>query len=387
MARVRPWLAMLGAALSALAGARWLSAEAVKPADETRTRAEQRIFAQADARRVASPAALISRFDLDRGAFIPLLSPDPDFIHRHGGGVLPFAVQGFPAEFVRGLVPAKGDGVTRYPIRVFEDRRTRERIIVNAADEEIARLPAPADYDPSAFAKAQFPKLISEGGRYTARLLAIYDPARIEMSYELVAAEDLAAWAEAEAAERERLAAKLEGGAPRTLEGGGIVELQFVEIEPKPGGGIRLSVAWPENGLTSNTLDFFRCADLVEGAWELALTVTVDPEDGSFSWVADDEDLWQFFDVWTHHDSDGDGIPDARERRLFGTDPHDADSDNDGLTDFEEIYVYGTDPLNPDTNGDGLLDGWKAALALDPLAPIQIGEMGLSVWTPMRPAE
>jgi len=378
---------MLGAALLALAGARWLSAEAVKTAEEeTRTRAE-RIFARADARRAASPAELMARFDRDRGDFLPLLSPDPDFIHRHGGGVLPFAVKGFPAEFVQGLVPAKDEGVARYPIRVVEDRRTRERIIVNAADEEIARLPAPADYDPSAFAKAQFPWLFSEESRYAARLLAIYDPARIEMDYELVVEEDLAAWAEAEAAERERLAAKLEGGTPRTLDGGGIVELQFVEIEPEPGGGIRISVAWPENGLTSNTLDFFRCADLVEGAWELALTVTVDPEDGSFSWVADDEDLWQFFDVWTHHDSDEDGIPDGREKRLYGTDPNNADTDGDGLSDFDELYLYGTDPLNPDTNGDGLLDGWKAALGLDPLAPVQTGEAGLRVWTPMRPAE
>ena len=45
-------------------------------------------------------------------------------------------------------------------------------------------------------------------------------------------------------------------------------------------------------------------------------------------------------------DSDGDGIPDAFEGCLYGTDPYNADSDADGLSDGEEI-ACGLDPLDP----------------------------------------
>ena len=343
---------------------------------------------QAAARRVASLADLMARFEEDREGFLATLSPDPDFMHRHGGGVLPFAIRGFPAEFVQGLVSAKDGGVARYPIRVVEDRQTRERLIVNAAGEEIARRPAPADYDPGAYAKSRFGEEMGRDRRVADRLLAIYDPARIVMEYELVAEEDIAGWAEAEAAEGERLAAKQEEQAPRALEGGAPPdELAFVELRVEPGGGIRLSLAWTPGSLTSNTMDLFACADLVRGPWRIARTFVVDPAAGAHSVVVEGEAPQQFFDGWTHDDSDGDGIPDGREKRLYGTDPNNADTDGDGLSDFDELYFYGTDPGNPDSDGDGISDGWKVVLGLHPLAPVQVGEVGLSVWTPMRSAE
>ena len=64
-------------------------------------------------------------------------------------------------------------------------------------------------------------------------------------------------------------------------------------------------------------------------------------------------------------DSDGDGIPDDAELRL-GLNPHDPsdallDPDHDGLTNLEEFQL-GTDPHNPDTDGDGLLDGQEVKL-------------------------
>lgn len=56
-------------------------------------------------------------------------------------------------------------------------------------------------------------------------------------------------------------------------------------------------------------------------------------------------------------DTDGDGLSDADEISVWGTDPYNPDTDGDGLTDGEEVLQYRTDPLNPDTDWDGLLDG------------------------------
>ena len=66
-------------------------------------------------------------------------------------------------------------------------------------------------------------------------------------------------------------------------------------------------------------------------------------------------------------DTDADGLMDADEILLYGTDPDDPDSDNDGLTDGEEVLFSGTEPLIQDTDGDGLTDGLETTVGLNPL--------------------
>lgn len=56
-------------------------------------------------------------------------------------------------------------------------------------------------------------------------------------------------------------------------------------------------------------------------------------------------------------DSDHDGVTDADELLIFGTDPFSSDTDGDFLADNEELYWYGTDPLAFDTDGGGVGDG------------------------------
>lgn len=75
-------------------------------------------------------------------------------------------------------------------------------------------------------------------------------------------------------------------------------------------------------------------------------------------------------------DSDGDGLPDAREREL-GTDPTNPDTDDDGITDGDEVTVYGSDPLNSDTDGDLLYDGGELVYGTGILTPDSDGD-GLS---------
>lgn len=46
-------------------------------------------------------------------------------------------------------------------------------------------------------------------------------------------------------------------------------------------------------------------------------------------------------------DSDGDGLSDADEINIVGTDPVNPDSDFDGFTDGDEVLSLGSDPLDP----------------------------------------
>jgi len=67
-------------------------------------------------------------------------------------------------------------------------------------------------------------------------------------------------------------------------------------------------------------------------------------------------------------DTDGDGLTDAQEVDVHGTNPFLWDTDFDGLSDGAEIAA-GTDPLNPDSDGDGMPDGWEVENGFDPLDP------------------
>ena len=59
------------------------------------------------------------------------------------------------------------------------------------------------------------------------------------------------------------------------------------------------------------------------------------------------------------------------------------DTDGDGLSDADEVTIYGTDPTNPDTDGDGMSDGAEVQYNLDPLDGDQDGNGipdGLDDW-------
>lgn len=69
-------------------------------------------------------------------------------------------------------------------------------------------------------------------------------------------------------------------------------------------------------------------------------------------------------------DSDGDGILDVMEEKVYGTNPNKADSSGDGISDWEKVYRYGLNPHVPDTAGDGISDDEKIASGTDPRVPL-----------------
>ncbi|MCB9374243.1 MAG: VCBS repeat-containing protein [Microthrixaceae bacterium] len=84
-------------------------------------------------------------------------------------------------------------------------------------------------------------------------------------------------------------------------------------------------------------------------------------------------------------DFDGDGDPDLAMGDVWAKNLGRcalADRDHDGLTNAEEVQVFGTDPAARDTDGGGLGDGAEVALASDPLDPADDTDLLVSdVWT------
>lgn len=72
--------------------------------------------------------------------------------------------------------------------------------------------------------------------------------------------------------------------------------------------------------------------------------------------AASDTGLNRTATTTTLPDQDGDGIDDATERYVLGTNPFSKDSDNDGVDDGVELRL-GLDPSDDDTDEDGLGDG------------------------------
>lgn len=83
--------------------------------------------------------------------------------------------------------------------------------------------------------------------------------------------------------------------------------------------------------------------------------------------LTDGEELKLYQSDPLREDSDGDGLKDGEEVHTYGSNPNSRDSDGDGLSDPDEIFIHHTDPAKADTDGDGLSDYKEIEIGLNPL--------------------
>ena len=70
------------------------------------------------------------------------------------------------------------------------------------------------------------------------------------------------------------------------------------------------------------------------------------------------------------NNGEGDGLTNFEESENECS-PYLSDTDGDGISDYDEVKVYGTDPSDPkgDADGDGMEDWWEISYFLDPNDP------------------
>lgn len=373
--------ALLLAPLAYLAAAAWDEDHALK------TR-----IAALEARELAGPADLQADYRSVVGSFLPILPPDSDFRCGTSRGIVVFDPANFEG-WEKGLEPEELNGVAVYPVIVAEDPETRETLFYNASEELIAVLDPEKDYNPFSWLELIHPEYyaLDADPNDLAWAEALYDPARMSVTYYLLAIDDVPAMAEAQLAALEQAEFEMNMMMGEELPEP-VTNLVIFAIEPTT-NGIALGIGWPED--FTNKLEVFARSTIAATGWAVISTNLSTSGTNSLWWVdatVTSNTSTRFYRVGNaDQDSDEDGLTDARERMMYGTDEASIDSDGDGLVDGYSgqiatngypggahtnggIYVegeltWGTDHNLFDTDGDDMGDGWEVANGHNPLDP------------------
>jgi len=306
---------------------------------------------------------LIERYNSQQSMYIRISPPDPLFIWCQGQGITPFDPKDFPADFLSKLVPGDCEGVTVYPVTLAEDPITSEMKFYNNYGQVIAVVASRTDYNKNWIALEIMPNLYASGFSQDRidEFVQMYNPARLVVSFSLILKNDLIKYVLKRSIE-ENLKGKDEGGIGimMTYTGAPVSNIVFPCIEKKT-NGIMLTIAYPFDLSTyptncyTNRLEFFTCADLIDGYFDSEAITNVSSTTNWIEWV-DTEATGtnvpiRFYAAGNADlDSDGDGLTDAREKYMYHSCRTNEDTDYDGLNDYEECITLHTDPNNPDTN-------------------------------------
>jgi hypothetical protein len=315
-------------------------------------------IAALEASTITSPANLQSKFRAVAERLLPISPPDPSCPVSTSGGIVVFEPINFKTWINNYLEQAEFYGVVVYPVVVVEDPETRQTVFLNGSGTQFASIPAEQGYNPYAWLMTHQPELYAENADpdMLAWKEAIYDSARIGVVVYLLPSDSVAVFAQAQ------LTAASQSS---------VMSMQFgEEIQESPknlvihsiesvSNGMALGISWPE--LFTNKLEVFARTNLTQDGWFVISTNLSTVGTNSLWWTdttITTSIVSRFYVVGNADlDTDQEGITDARERWIYGTDEDAADSDGDGLNDWDEIFVAGTQPWIMDTDFDGVLDG------------------------------
>jgi len=280
-------------------------------------------------------ADIVADFECRQLTFLPIVMPSPEYVHVQSGGILAFDPARFPKEFLDGLVGVEEGAITRYPITVHEDPRTRERIILNTRNERIGGQYAPRDYDPQWYVKQQYPGLPEMDPEAARRLIAIYDPSRIVVTYDLMLEEDVVRHVfkqSIDAAARAGKGGAGGGGMRSGWEGGPVSNLQFTAIDWETNGTMTVTLAYPWEH-TNDAFEVFTCdgpRGLIDDWWDPGTITNADASTNWISWNDTGVDRSygdvRYYVAAVSNDVDGDGASDGFERYVSHTGATDSNS-------------------------------------------------------------
>ena len=127
----------------------------------------------------------------------------------------------------------------------------------------------------------------------------------------------------------------------------------------------------------TNRVEIFSCTNLFSNDWKIEEQGLTPSETDPVVWTAGAASSAFFFVGNMDVDTDGDNLPDARERMVYKTLPDNADSDGDGMPDGWEVENL-SDPLlvggQEDPDGDQFATFHEFLIGTDPLSSLSVVE-------------
>ena len=140
MKRILAFRPVLGSALAlALAIASILLAAVLDSQDggDATPPFNEELFKRLMPGQITSLEDLIQDYEFQQSCWLFIVPPG-DEPWTQPAGIAPFSPDGFPKEFIEALVPDERDGITVYPVIVYEDPVTRDRVVLNAKLDQVA---------------------------------------------------------------------------------------------------------------------------------------------------------------------------------------------------------------------------------------------------------
>lgn len=258
-----------------------------------------------------------------------------------------------------GLVGSASLGITMYPVQVIESNAaSRVRMYFNATGGVFRTETPPANYDSSNWTVSVYGQ---PGAWLTGTNLDAWyagrDPGRQRIALSLISTSDVPAYLSA-----------LSNSAGSANSGGTntpvliLFSNETLFVRSEAADNFRTMYLHAPDSVTGfSVYASSAIAAPWPGAWNLVARLPHNNDPLTYSYFSTAE--FVSFALGTTLDLDGDGISDADETMLFGTDPQNADTDGDGLSDREEIMQYNSIATAWSSMGDGLSDYWKIKLA------------------------
>ena len=279
------------------------------------------IFAEMSAECLSGEEHLIEDFNLRQAQSVPVLSPSlKPYYQTFEAGVMVFDPKGFSDGFINGLEGERADGIVVYPVTIYEDGKTYERIVVNASGKEIFRKEAPEGYDPLWYVKERMEENSNHEIHEEHERGAegeIFDARRVVMEYQIIKIEALTEYSVAQAASQ----AASGGGRSMGEMSYGSNLLQFVDASWGDNGtSNEFTLAWE---LGTGTIQVIHCPNLLPHAfnWSTLFVTNLPGNTNELVFTHSPSGVLgaiHAFDV--NVDTDGDGVANGEERYLDKTD-------------------------------------------------------------------
>ncbi len=287
------------------------------------------------------------------------ISPPSDSVYNHvDKTVYALDWSNMPEELRKGLNPTMmyasdtlEEGLPAYGLRIVEEMG--ETVFYNARNFEVYRLSPPSEaFDSALWYRSvlgvESPMELDAWTRW------VFSPEHTSVSIRAVPISLYSDFLDAQEMQAQEEALLEASMAPVMMSFQTPVTGLQLAIENTTNATVAVEIRWPSG--FSNEVALFSTMSLLAPGWELACAGITTAGATNYVWEDTGSAPQKFFVAGNGElDTDFDGLPDAYEVYMYGSQTNLVDSDFDGFSDYEEVTaLIPTDPVDGDISDPGV---------------------------------